>query len=147
MATSQFARVALCAAAILGAGSLAASAQQSPQEQAPAAPRAAPEPAPQAPQPPKEPAVKPSEAPGAQGPQALIGLNVYSSDGTRVGEVRSVATGPNGDIVALHIRTGGFLGFGGRIVAVPGGKFIKSGQSIRLDLDSDQVSDLPQVKD
>jgi hypothetical protein len=64
-----------------------------------------------------------------------------------VGEVRSVATAPNGNVAALHIRTGGFLGFGGRIVAVPEGKFIRSGQSIRLDLDSDQVSDLPQVRE
>ncbi|MBO0765067.1 MAG: PRC-barrel domain-containing protein [Hyphomicrobiaceae bacterium] len=90
-------------------------------------------------------AVPPSEAPAA--PQRLVGLNVFSADGTRVGEVRSVATGPGGEIVALHIRTGGFLGFGGRIVAIPEGKFIRSGQSIRLDLDADDVSGLPEVKD
>jgi sporulation protein YlmC with PRC-barrel domain len=75
-----------------------------------------------------------------------VGLSVFSSDGTRVGEVKSIDTGPRGDIVALHIRTGGFLGFGGRIVAIPEGRFIRSGQSIRLDLDSDQVSELPEIK-
>jgi hypothetical protein len=58
-----------------------------------------------------------------------------------------VSTGPGGDIVSLHVRTGGFLGFGGRIVAIPGGKFIRSGHSIRLDLDSDEVTGLPEVKD
>jgi hypothetical protein len=95
------------------------------------------------------PAVKPSEAPVAPGApvaQDLVGLNVFSSDGTRVGEVRAVNTGANGDIVALHIRTGGFLGFGGRIVAIPQGKFIRSGQSVRLDLDSEEVTGLPEVK-
>jgi hypothetical protein len=76
-----------------------------------------------------------------------VGLVVFSSDGTRVGEVRSVHTGPRGDIVSLHVRTGGFLGFGGRIVAIPEGKFIRSGHSIRLDLDSDAVTGLPDVKD
>jgi hypothetical protein len=88
--------------------------------------------------------VRPSEAPAAQ---SLVGLNVFSADGTRVGEVRSVATGSKGEIVALHIRTGGFLGFGGRIVAIPEGKFIRSGQSVRLDLDADDVAGLPEVKD
>ena len=95
----------------------------------------------------KAPAAKPSESPAAPVAQDVVGLNVFSADGTRVGEVRSVNTGPSGDIVALHIRTGGFLGFGGRIVAIPQGKFIRSGQSIRLDLDSDEVTGLPEVKD
>jgi hypothetical protein len=72
---------------------------------------------------------------------------VFSADGTRVGDVKSVDTGPGGNVVALHVRTGGFLGFGGRIVAIPGGKFIRSGQSIRIDLDSDEVSGLPEVRD
>jgi sporulation protein YlmC with PRC-barrel domain len=96
------------------------------------------------PAPTKAPAVKPSETPAAQG---LVGLNVFSSDGTRVGEVRSVATGANGEIVGLLIRTGGFLGFGGRIVSIPEGRFMRSGQTVRLDLDADQVSGLPEVKD
>jgi len=85
-------------------------------------------------------------APNAQTARDLVGLNVFSADGTRVGEVRAVNTGPSGDIVALHVRTGGFLGFGGRIVAIPQGKFIRSGQSIRLDLDSEEVTGLPEVK-
>jgi sporulation protein YlmC with PRC-barrel domain len=142
--------VALLSGAVLAATLFAAHqapAQQPPTQPAPtpATPPAGPstEPGPQtAPVPPKAPAVRPSEAPAAQ---TLVGLNVFSSDGTRVGEVRSVATGPRGEIVALHIRTGGFLGFGGRIVAIPEGKFIRSGQSIRLDLDADQVIGLPEV--
>jgi hypothetical protein len=88
--------------------------------------------------------VKPSEAPAAQG---LVGLNVFSADGTRVGEVQSVDTGPNGAILTLHVRTGGFLGFGGKVVAVPEGRFMRSGQSIRLDFDADQVDSLPTVRD
>jgi hypothetical protein len=75
-----------------------------------------------------------------------VGLDVFSSDGIRVGEVRAVDTGPSGDIVTLHMYTGGFLGFGGRIVAIPQGKFMRSGQSVRLDLDSDEVTGLPEVR-
>jgi hypothetical protein len=77
----------------------------------------------------------------------LVGLDVFSSDGTRVGDVRAVSTGPSGDIVALYVRTGGFLGFGARTVAIPQGRFTRTGRSVRLDLDSGQVSELPEVKD
>jgi sporulation protein YlmC with PRC-barrel domain len=143
----------LSALAIVGALPLAASAQQAPSQPQPEPPPAA-APAPSRTQPspdvvppaPKAPAVKPSEAPATPTAQDLVGLNVFSSDGTRVGEVRAVNTASSGDIVALHIRTGGFLGFGGRIVAIPQGKFMRSGQSIRLDLDSDEVTGLPEVK-
>jgi hypothetical protein len=159
MVKLQTQRVAY-ALTVLIALPLAASAQQTPAEPGPRpAPGAAPPekvapPRPgsgsdMAPPSSKAPAVKPADAPAAPGTpvgQDLVGLNVFSSDGTRVGEVRAVNTGANGDIVALHIRTGGFLGFGGRIVAIPQGKFIRSGQSVRLDLDSEEVTGLPEVK-
>lgn len=148
----------LCVLAMAVALPLAASAQQAPTTPAPApAPGAAPSeriappktgPGSDAPLPSaKPPAVNPSEAPAAPTAQDLVGLDVFSSDGTRIGEVRSINTGPSGNIVALRIRTGGFLGFGGRIVAIPQGKFIRAGQSIRLDLASDEVTGLPEVKD
>jgi sporulation protein YlmC with PRC-barrel domain len=135
-----------CAAAILGpvlALCSLAAAQQTPPAEGPAAPRT--EPAPGT-APTRPPAVKPSEAP-ISGTESLVGLDVFSSDGTRVGEVRAVSTGPGGDVVALHVRTGGFLGFGGRTVAVPQGRFSRTGQSVRLDLNSDQISGLPDVKE
>jgi hypothetical protein len=141
----------LRALAIVAALPLAVSAQQAqPQPEPPPAAKPAPprtDPGADVPPPPKAPAVKPSEAPASPTAQDLVGLYVFSSDGTRIGEVRAVNTGSSGDIVALHIRTGGFLGFGGRIVAIPQGKFMRSGQSIRLDLDSDEVTGLPEVKD
>jgi len=56
-----------------------------------------------------------------------------------------VATGPSGNITALHVKTGGFLGFGGRIVAIPEGRFAKSGQSIRISLSDEEVDKLPEV--
>jgi hypothetical protein len=127
-----------CASAILGSAlglwSLAA-AQQAPREPAPDAPST------------KPPTVRPSEAPSAAPEHNLVGLDVFSADGTRVGQVRAVSTGPGGEVVALHVRTGGFLGFGGRIVAIPQGRFTRAGKSVRLDLDSEQVSRLPEVRE
>jgi sporulation protein YlmC with PRC-barrel domain len=135
------------AVAILGLCSLA-TAQQAPNPPAetPPAPRTEPSPG-GTPAPTKPPAVKPSEAPAAAPAQSMVGLDVFTSDGTRVGEVRGMSTGPGGEVVTLHVRTGGFLGFGGRIVAVPQGRFTRTGQIVRLDLDSDQVSGLPEVKE
>ena len=139
------------AAGILGLCSLAV-AQQGPPAAAPPEPGTETAPGGQPPAT-KPPAVKPSQAPAptpgpAQTPgNDLVGLDVFSSDGTRVGEVRAINTGPDGGIVALHVRTGGFLGFGGRIVSIPQGRFLRTGKSIRLDLDSDQVNGLPAVKE
>lgn len=95
----------------------------------------------------KPPAVKPSESPAETADKDLVGLDVFSSDGTRVGEVRAAKTSPGGDIVQLHVRTGGFLGFGGRTVAIPQGRFTRTGRTVRLNLDSDQVNGLPEVKE
>lgn len=138
----------LCATATLCLGSLAAAAQQSPgQPPAQTEPTSPPgsETGPKATPTPK--AVQPSETPAGATTQDLVGLDVFSSDGTRVGEVRSVNTGPGGNVVALHVQTGGFLGFGGRTIAIPGEKFKRKGESVRLDLEAQQVDELPDVKE
>ncbi len=128
MSTAEI-RSLLCAAAILALTSHAAAAQQ-------AAPGTT------------EPAVKPSESPATPAPQSLEGLAVFSSDGTKVGEVRSVSKGPGGNVVALLVRTGGFLGFGGRTIAIPGDRFTRKGPNlISVDLDSEQIDHLPEIKD
>jgi hypothetical protein len=138
--------IIMYAVAILATPPLTVSAQQAPVTPSPAA-KSDP-PSGTAPGPDVAPSPKtPSGASATQAAQDLVGLNAFSSDGTRVGEVRSVKTGPSGEIVALRVHSGGFLGFGGRIVAIPQGKFIRSGQSIRLDFDSDEVKRLPEVRD
>jgi hypothetical protein len=77
----------------------------------------------------------------------MLGLSVFSSDGSKVGDVRAVKLGPDGNVAALHVRTGGFLGFGGRTVAIPEGKFARSGPNLRLTFTAEEVNDLPEVKE
>jgi len=77
----------------------------------------------------------------------LIRMAVISSDGSKVGTVQSVSTGPDGSVKSLHIRTGGFLGFGARLVAIPEGRFTRNGDNIQLGMTADEVSKLPQVKE
>jgi PRC-barrel domain len=142
----------LGAAALLSVSALAAAAQQAPAPQpstpAEKPPMAKPEPAPQtAPTPaPQKPATPPkSEAKPAAHP--LMGRTAFSADGSKVGDVRAVNTAPDGKVTALHIKTGGFLGFGGKIVAIPEGKFTEKGDNIQLGLTAEEVSKLPEVKD
>ena len=126
----------LGAAALLSVSALAAAAQQAPPPQpstpAEKPPMAKPEPAPQsAPTPaPQRPATTPKpEAKPAAHP--LMGRTAFSADGSKVGDVRA----------------GGFLGFGGKIVAIPEGKFTQKGDNIQLGLTAEEVSKLPEVKD
>ena len=132
----------LAAAALLCLSALVAGAQQTPTPAPPEKPAAAPEET--APEPPKRRAAPPHESPAGHD---MVGLTVFSSDGSRVGDVRAVNVGPDGNVAALHVRTGGFLGFGARIVAIPEGRFARNGQGVRVTLTAEEVGNLPQVKD
>ena len=76
-----------------------------------------------------------------------IGLNVFASDGLKLGHVRCVVANDTGKVQEILFNVGGFLGFGGKIVAVPEGRFqrrddlilillgMTSHDAIRLDED------------
>jgi hypothetical protein len=139
------------AATLLSVSALAATAQTTA-------------PAPTSPPAEKPPMVKPETAPTPQtapapAPQTspksttapaahpMIGRNALSSDGNKAGDVRAVKTGPDGKVTAIQLKVGGFLGFGGKIVEVPDGKFTQKGDTIQLGYTSDELSNLPEVKD
>lgn len=119
---------------ILGAISpLAVSAQTPPSASQPSA---------------KQPAELPRTGPAARPrQQALIGLAVFSSDGNKVGMVDSIDAQPDGKITAIHIKTGGFLGFGAKVVTIPEGKFQRVGGLVRIGLTAEEISKLPERKD
>jgi PRC-barrel domain len=80
-------------------------------------------------------------------PKSFVGLTVFSSDGNKMGTVQSVSATPDGTVKAIHIKTGGFLGFGGKLVAIPEGRFTKAGENIQLGISADEVGKLPEVKE
>ena len=88
---------------------------------------------------------KSATAPGKANP--LVGLAVFSSDGSKVGTVQRVSSAPDGSVKAIQIKTGGFLGFGAKLVAIPEGRFTKSGDNVQLGITADEVSKLPEVKE
>jgi sporulation protein YlmC with PRC-barrel domain len=77
----------------------------------------------------------------------MIGLAVFGSDGQKVGEVRDVKAATDGKVEEIHVKTGGMLGFGGKTVAIPAGKFNKAGQNVQLALTSDDVAKLPRLEE
>jgi hypothetical protein len=105
------------------------------------------------PMPQTPPAQRPAPTPGDKSAVApkptnpLIGLAVFSSDGSKLGSVQSVATNPDGKATAIHLKTGGFLGLGGKLVAIPEGKFTRTGDRVQLSLTADEVSKLPEAKE
>jgi hypothetical protein len=133
----------LSAVAFLSLSALAL-AQQAPAPAPSEKPATAPEGTVPGPSPQRPRAAPPSETPAGHD---MVGLSVFASDGSRVGDVRAVSVGPDGNVAALHVRTGGFLGFGARVVAIPEGRFARSGQGVRLTLSAEEVSNLPPVKE
>ncbi len=93
------------------------------------------------------PAQKQASPPSLPDKTATAGLAVISSDGSKLGAVQSVATGPDGKVSAIRLKVGGFLSFGGKIVAIPASKFTRSGDTINLSMTADEVSKLPEAKE
>lgn len=99
-------------------------------------------PAPQA-TPSKTPSDKKAAVPTAG--NELVGLTAKSSDGSNLGPVQAVIMEPNGKS-AIGVKVGGFLGFGAHMVAIPGGKFNRVGDTVQINMTSDEVHDLPKAK-
>ena len=70
-------------------------------------------------------------------------MSVFSSDNTKVGTVETVDGTPDGRITAVNVTTGGFLGFGVKVVPIPEGKFALVGQIIRVEMTEDEIRRLP----
>jgi hypothetical protein len=136
------------AVAVFAGGTAVALAQTAPPSPSPDTPSAkqdqgtSPQTAPT-----QSPAEKQAAEPGPPKVNPLIGLAVFSSDGSKLGTVHSVNAEPDGKVKAIHIKTGGFLGFGAKLVAIPENKFARTGDTIRLGVTADEVSKLPEVKE
>ena len=75
-----------------------------------------------------------------------MGLTAKSSDGTNLGAVHSVVTGP-GSKVTIGVKVGGFLGFGAHMVAIPDDKFNRIGDTVQVNMTADEINKLPQTKE
>ena len=103
-------------------------------------------PPPASPQPtsPTTSAEKKAVAPAATG--NLVGLAAKSSDGTDLGKVQRVIMLP-GRNTAIELKVGGFLGFGGHMVAIPDDKFNHIGDIVQVNMTADEINKLPRAKE
>ncbi len=81
--------------------------------------------------------------------EELIGAPVYASDGHEVGEVVDVSTSGDGEVDAVRIKTGTFLGLGERVMVLPKGNFVALRGAVILDVPAEAVEALsaPQLPD
>ena len=77
----------------------------------------------------------------------LIGLAVFSSDGSKLGTVHSVSAEPRRQGQGHPLQDRRLPRHRRQAGAVPDGKFTKSGENIQLGLTADEVSKLPEVKE
>jgi len=146
MRMSELARIIATTTVLVAVPLVTAIAQtQSPPPSPPAA--TTPQTAPPAPAPQTTPSTVPAEKKAAA-PLAtdMVGLTAKSSDGTNLGTVHSVATGPGGK-VSIGVKVGGFLGFGGHMVAIPDDKFNRIGDTVQVNMSADEVNKLPKVSE
>ena len=93
------------------------------------------------------PAAKPGSTAAAKGStDPLIGLEVVSNDGKKVGEVMAVKAGPDGKLREIHVKTGSFLGFGGKTVAIPADMVSKQGEKVAIAMPSSDIGKLPKLE-
>ena len=71
----------------------------------------------------------------------LTGLEVYSSDGQRLGTVAKAEANAG----SIQIDIGGFLGIGQRTVEISADQFKQMDNRVELSLTAEEVSQLPEV--
>ncbi len=76
----------------------------------------------------------------------LRDMPVYSSDNKDLGRVVEAVRGPNGKLQAVQIQVGRFLGLGDKVVTIPADQLHEMADRIMLQLNSDQVRNLPEAK-
>ena len=81
----------------------------------------------------------------AQEEKAWIGKPVYSSDGTKLGEVAAFARGTDNAVSEMHADFGGFLGLGETRVRLMPAQFKLQADRIVLNVTAAQAKDLPKV--
>jgi Golgi apparatus protein 1 len=76
----------------------------------------------------------------------LRDMPVYSADNKDLGRVVEAVRGPDGKLQAIQIQVGRFLGLGDKVVKIPADQIHEMADRIMLQLNSDQVRNLPESK-
>ena len=77
----------------------------------------------------------------------LDGMDVANASGEKIGEVSEVLIDRSGQVVALAVEAGGFLGLGDRDVVVQFDQVKLQGDRLVTSLTKEQLKDMPEWKD
>jgi hypothetical protein len=77
--------------------------------------------------------------------QAWIGKPVYSSDGTKLGEVAAFQRGDDNKVTGMHADIGGFLGIGEHSISLKPAQLQLKADRVVLDLTAAQAKALPAI--
>src|SRR5687768_17426434 len=101
------------------------------------------------------PAPRPATAPAATGPMpgemnlaTLIGTDVKNSKGETIGEIDDVVLDRAGRVDTVVVSVGGFMGVGGRDVAMKWADFksIDAGKQVIVDMTEMQLKQMPEYR-
>ncbi len=76
----------------------------------------------------------------------LRDMPVYSADNKDLGRVVEAVRGPDGKLQAVQLQFGRFHGLGDKVETIPAGQIHEMADRIMLQLNSDQVRNLPESK-
>jgi|GEM_PF-6110689 PRC-barrel domain. len=83
-----------------------------------------------------------------RGAQQIIGQPVTGSNDQKVGEVRDVIIGADGQVEGVLLERGGIAGVGAKQAAIDWSQFSVNPQGgLRIDMDENQVSQLPEYEE
>jgi sporulation protein YlmC with PRC-barrel domain len=75
----------------------------------------------------------------------LTGLEVYSSDGQKIGTVAKSEANAQGEVESIQVDIGGFLGIGQKTVEIGADQFTQVGDRVELTLSADAAAELPEA--
>lgn len=75
----------------------------------------------------------------------LLGKPVWTTDGKQAGIISDVLTDADGNLEAVHMTLGEFLGMGDRLVRVDAGLLVTDGEQLQVMLSSEELGMLPEV--
>jgi ribosomal 30S subunit maturation factor RimM len=93
------------------------------------------------------PAPSPTQSEGAAGYLKLDDMNVVTPGGEKVGEVDEVLIDATGEVIAVAIEVGGFLGIGDDEVIIPLDQLRLENNQLVTTLTKEQIEALPKWDD
>lgn len=77
----------------------------------------------------------------------LRDMYIYGAGGVEIGVIDDVLASPDGEIAAVTVEVGGFLGIGEREAIIDVDKIILDGLRLTLDMSKEEIETLPQWQD